>query len=157
MKKHQIILSAVLLALALSVLPPQFAQDALAGASQQIRNHALLHGFLRTINTAETVDFSKYGSYESWQTLLAHQPEYLDSWRATFYSHQRSAHFGDLPEVLPGWDLRLNVHTDGQGYDVLLRDASDKTGYAALSDERGVIRECKWLSEPRVSARLTRF
>jgi hypothetical protein len=147
MKKHQIILSAVLLVLALGVLTPQFAQEASTAAEQsdqQSRNHALFLGLLRTINTAEVVDSSTYGSYESWQTLLAHQPD-LNGWLATNYSREPNVHFGDLPEILPGWNLRLNVHADGQGYDVLLEDASDKTGYAALSDERGVIRECKWL------------
>jgi hypothetical protein len=53
-------------------------------------------------------------------------------------------HFSDLPEILPGWNLRLNVHIDGQGYDLLLRDMKDeKCGYAALTDESGVIRQSK--------------
>jgi hypothetical protein len=48
------------------------------------------------------------------------------------------------PEILPGWNLRLNVHSDGQGYDVLLRDLTDdKCGYAAPTDESGVIRQRK--------------
>jgi hypothetical protein len=46
---------------------------------------------------------------------------------------------------LPGWNLRLNVNADGQGYVLLLEDTADKTGYAALIDERGAIRECKYL------------
>jgi hypothetical protein len=48
------------------------------------------------------------------------------------------------PELLPGWSLRLNVTTDGQGYDLLLEDTTDKScGYAAVTDERGVIRQSK--------------
>jgi len=39
----------------------------------------------------------------------------------------------------------LNVNTGGQGYVVFLEDSTDKEGYAAHSDERGVIWECKWL------------
>jgi hypothetical protein len=54
-------------------------------------------------------------------------------------------HFGELPEILPGLGLRLNVHTDGRGYDVLVEDLSDKSGYAGLSDARAINRECKWL------------
>ena len=66
-----------------------------------------------------------------WKTLVSGQPKYF-------------GHFSDAPEILPGWNLRLNVHTDGQGYDVLLRDLMDeKCGYAALTDERGVIRQSK--------------
>jgi hypothetical protein len=50
----------------------------------------------------------------------------------------------DEPEVLPGWNLRLNVHEDGRGYDVLLVDKTDKAcSYAALTDESGVIRQSK--------------
>jgi hypothetical protein len=146
MKKQQVILSSVLLALALSTSASQFAQDASTGvekSNQQSRNHVLTLGLLRTINTAEVTDFSQYGSYASWQTLLAHQGEYLNSWLSTYYA--RNAHFGDLPEILSGLKLRLSVHTNGLGYDVLVEDVSDKSGYAGLSDERGVIRECKSL------------
>jgi hypothetical protein len=148
MKKHRVILSSVLLVWTLGTSAPQLAQDATSGVeptSQQGSNHALALGFLRTINAAEVGDFSKYGSYSSWQTLLAHEPEYLNAWLATYYSQKPNVHFGDLPEVLPGLRLRLSVHTDGLGYDVLVEDATDKNGYAGLSDERGMIRECKWL------------
>jgi len=61
------------------------------------------------------------------------------------YPLEVNLRFADMPEILPGYGLRFNVHSDGQGYDVLLEDATDKDGYAALSDERAVIRECKWL------------
>jgi hypothetical protein len=148
MKKHRVILSTVLLVLLLGTSASQFRQDAPTRAeksNQQSRNRALALGFLRTINTAEAADFSKYGSYVSWQTLLARQPEYLNAWLATYYAQERKVHFGDLPEVLSGLNLRLSVHRDGHGYDVLVEDLSDKNGYAALSDERAVIRECKWL------------
>jgi hypothetical protein len=53
--------------------------------------------------------------------------------------------FSDMPEILPGWNLRLNVQTDGKGYVLLLDDASDKTGFGWVSDERGIIRQCKSL------------
>jgi len=136
------------LALFPGVLAPQFAQNASTvpeKPDKEKHNHALLFGLIRTINTAESTDFYKFGSYASWQTLLAHQPDYLNGWLARFYSQEANVHFGDLPEILPGWNLRLNVQTDGQRYVVLLEDATDKTGYAALSDERAALRECKWL------------
>ncbi len=148
MKKHRVILGTVLLVLALGISKSQFAQNAptvVENSDQQSRNHALALGFLRTINTAEVVDFSKYGSYASWQTLLAHQPEHLNSWLSTYYPEEPNLYFGVLPEIFPGLHLRLSVHTDGHGYDVLVEDAGDKNGYAGLSDESGRIRECKWL------------
>jgi len=54
-------------------------------------------------------------------------------------------HFSESPEVLPGWKLRLVTQTDGKGYVLLLEDARDKTGYAAVSDERAMIRECEYI------------
>ena len=49
-----------------------------------------------------------------------------------------------MPEILPGWSLRFNVHADGQGYDERLKDLTDKTcRYAAHADESGVIRQSK--------------
>jgi hypothetical protein len=148
MNRRRIVLSTVLLVLVLGTSASHFAQRVSAGASQadeQNRTHALALGFLRTVNTAEAEDFLKYGSYASWQTLLKHQPQYLNGWAAKFYAHASNLHFGELPEILPGLSLRLNVHADGRGYDVLVEDLSDKSGYAGISDERAIIRECKWL------------
>jgi hypothetical protein len=146
-KKHRILLSTVLLVLALGTVASQFAQDTSSGPGKvDPARRALLIGLVRTINTAEVTERSKFGSYESWQTLLEHQQENLNSWLGRFYSaNDANVHFGDTTEILPGWNLRLNVHTDGQGYDLLLEDATDKSGYAAFTDERGIIRECKWL------------
>jgi hypothetical protein len=135
----------MLLVLFFGVLTPQFAQDTLTNPSKpDLVRRARSVGLLRTINTAEAVDHSKFGSYSSWQTLLAHHSEYLNEWLARFYPQQANQGFGDTAEILPGFNLRLNVHTDGHGYDILLEDATDKNGYAVLSDERAVIRECKW-------------
>lgn len=148
MKKHPVISCVLLLALFPGILAPKFAQDASTAPEKPAKekhDHALLLGLLRTINTAEATELYKYRPYASWQTLLAHQSEYLNGWLARFYSQEANVHFGDLPEILPGWNLRLNVQTEGQRYVVLLEDATDKNGYAALSDERGAIRECKWL------------
>jgi hypothetical protein len=146
MKKHWVILSTVLVVLFLGVLTPQFAQDTFTNPPRpdlERRGHAL--GLLRTINTAEVGELSNYGSYASWQTLLAHQPTFFDKFLAINYPLEANLHFVDMPEILPGWSLRFNVHADGQGYDVRLQDLTDKQyGYAALTDESGVI----WQGEP---------
>ena len=146
MKKHWVILSAVLVVLFLGVLTPQFAQDTSTGpanADQGRRRVAL--GLLRSINTAEVGEVINYGSYASWQTLLAHQPKFFDKFLPINYPQEANLHFADMPEILPGWSLRFNGHADGQGYDVRLQDLTDKQyGYAALTDESGVI----WQAEP---------
>ena len=145
-KKHRIIWSTLVLVVALASEASQFAQNTSAGAQEpEMEKRTTLLGLVRTINTVEVTDFSQYGSYESWQTLRERHLRDLDGWLARFYPSKANAHFGDMPEILPGWDLRLNVNADGQGYVLVLEDIADKTGYAALSDERGVIRECKYL------------
>lgn len=109
------------------------------------RNHGRLlevqrMGLGREVRRA---DRDEFGSFASWQTLLAHQQEHLNDWLANSYSRDPIVHFGSAPEVLPGWNLRLTVQSDDSGWVVMLEDAKDKNGYAALSDERGVIWECK--------------
>jgi len=145
MKKHQVILSAVLLVLFLGVHTPQFAQDTSTNptnADQARRRVAI--GLLRTTNTAEVTYHSKNGSFVIWETLVSDQPKYFDKFLAINGLLKDNVHFSNPPEILPGWNLRLNVHPDGQGYDVLLRDLTDeKCGYAALTDESGVIRQSK--------------
>jgi|SRR5580700_8525261 hypothetical protein len=146
MKKHRILLSSVLLVLSLGGLTPQFAQDASKGSEKlDLRHdHALLLGFLRTINTAEADELFTYGAYASWQTLLEHQQS-LNAWLTRLHSQGNNVHFGSTPETLPGWNLRLEVQRGGKGYLALLEDTTDKNGYAAVTDERAAIRECKYL------------
>ncbi len=146
MKKYRIIISTVFLVLAMGTLASQFARGPSTDAEREFDRRAKMVGLVRTINTAEAVEHRNYGSYGSWQTLLIHNQEYLNEWLARIYdSRAAKAHFGDLAEILPGWKLRLHVNPDGQAYVVLLEEVNDNTGFAALSDERGVIRECKYL------------
>ena len=145
MKKNQVILSTVLLVLFLGILTSQNAQDVPTGAEKSDRlRHEFAVSLLRTINTAEAVEHSTYGSYAPWQTLVAHHAEYFGEFIAVHRQQLPDAHFADSPEIVPGWNLRMNVHADGQGYEVLLRDMTDKKcGYATVTDENGVIRQGK--------------
>jgi len=145
MKKQQFVLSAFLLLFFLGVQTPQFAQDTSAGpakADQERRMVAV--SLLRTINTAEVTYQTTNGSFVVWKTLVSEHQQYFDKFLAMHGLLKANTHFSDGPEILPDWNLRLNVHLDGQGYDVLLRDMTDdKCGYAALTDESGVIRQSK--------------
>ena len=143
MKKHRILLSTVLLVLSLGVLTPQFAQEPSPDVdkAEQQKHHALCVGLVRAINTDEVTERTTYGSYASWEDLLAHKPEYFDRWLAKSASQQ--ARFANAPDILPGYNLRLNVHVDGKGYDLRIRDTTGKA-WAVFSDESGVI----WQSEP---------
>jgi hypothetical protein len=146
MWKTRIIVSAVFLLLVLGTRPLQFAQDAPTSSKDpDAERRGVVLGLVRTINTIEVTELIEYGSYAPWPILLAHHQEF-NGWLKRFYSSgEPNTHFSDMPEILPGWNLRLNVQTDGKGYVLLLDDASDKTGFAWVSDERGIIRQCKSL------------
>jgi hypothetical protein len=140
MKKHRIILSTVLVVLALGTVAAQFAQEPPPDAekAEQQKRHARCIGLVRIINTDEVTEALTYRSYSSWENLLAHHPEAFNRWLAKSDSQQ--ARFADAPGILPGYSLRLNVHADGKGYDLRLRDTAGKA-WAAFSDESGLIWE----------------
>ena len=154
MTKHRIRLICLMVVLQLGpFLTPQFAQEAPKGSEisdRQSSLRGLMAAFIRTINTAEASYHADQGSYGSWQTLLGNQEyqKYLNGWLAQFYPqfypHPAKVQFSTLPGVLPGLNMRLNVAPDGQSYIVFAEGAADKTGFALVSDERGIIRECKF-------------
>ena len=143
LKKHRIILGTILVVLALGIVAPQFAQEPSPDGEKAAlqKHHALCIGLVRIINTDEVTEVATYGSYSSWENLLAHQPEFFNRWLARPDSQQ--AKFADAPDILPGFRLRLNIHADGKGYDLRLQDTTGE-GWAAFSDESGVI----WEGEP---------
>ena len=156
MKKDRLISNAILFVTCLSVVCFLSAQNAPRPAQPSSQTqHAMAVGLLRSINTAEVSYKMQHGSYVPWPVLLVNESKYLDRAFvvATNYgftqahpSDHRLAemHLAAGPEILPGWNLRLNVHADGQGYDLLLEDLTDKQcGYAALTDESGIIRQSK--------------
>jgi hypothetical protein len=113
--------------------------------------HGLAISMLRTINTLEVTYKMKRGNFLSKDELLASEEftRWGMSWPAKIDPQLAGAHLSNGPEILPGWALRLNIAADGQGYDVLLEDTTDKNcGYAAVTDERGVIRQSKAIDCP---------
>lgn len=145
MIKHRVSLGTVTLFLFVGGLTPYFAQNVSTASEQpDLARRRIAVSLLRTINTAEVGEVSNFGSFAEWETLLAHQPDFMNKFLAMNYPQEASPRFTDMPEILPGWSLRLSRHTDGRGYDLLLQDLTDKRcGYAALTDERGVIRQSK--------------
>lgn len=110
--------------------------------------HSLAVNLLRAINTAEMDYKNKHGVYASKDALLA-SSEFTGRdmvWAAKNDPQLANARVSNGPEVLPGWSLRLNLAADGNGYVVLLEDTTDKScGYAAVTDESGVIRQSKMI------------
>jgi hypothetical protein len=110
--------------------------------------HGLAVNLLRAINTAEaTYKFKRGGSYAGWDVLLASDefhPSKVITMLAKIDPQLANAQFSNGSEILPGWSLRSNLTADGQAYDLVLEDLTDKAcGYAAIADERGVIRQSK--------------
>jgi hypothetical protein len=136
MKKYRVLLITALLVLLPGVLSSQFAQNVPTsfGNADEPRKAAAL-GLIRTINTAEVVEATTYGSFAPWQTLLAHVGQDIKK-----CLQENGMQLGPAPEVLPGWRLRLNVSADGKAYDLMLEDVANRqAGYAAYSNETGVI------------------
>ena len=148
MKKPRYLLSAAV-AISLLGLPfsatPQF-QNRIELLQLPAERHEFAVHLLRIINTAEATHNIKQGSYASWDVLrtTTEFSEYLLRWGPSQFRVLSSNLPGPAPEILPGWSLRLNVTADGKGYDAILEDLTDKScGYAAFTDERGVIRQSK--------------
>ena len=108
-------------------------------------HHFAVH-LLRIINTAEAEHHIKQGPYVSWDVLRT-TTDFSQLFLPRFQvgvGMQLSDRPGPAPEIWPGWSLRLNVTADGKGYDAMLEDLTDKScGYAAVTDERGIIRQSK--------------
>ncbi len=137
---------ATLLLCSAAPLSSQNAPAQTSDVAQARRNIAIL--LLRIINTSEvTYKFRHGGAYAAWDELLASEEFQANKVLvslANYDSQLLKARFSTTPEILPGWSLRLNLTAAAQGYDLLLEDTTDKTcGYAAITDERGVIRQSK--------------
>ena len=123
---------------------PQKASTPVASRERERRSFAI--NLLRAINAAELDYKKKHGVYANWTTLLANGDftETGTRWSSESYPTVAHALYGTGPEIVPGWRLRLNLSSNGNAYDVMLEDVTDpKCGYAAITDERGMVRQGK--------------
>jgi len=101
---------------------------------------------LRVINTEEASFKHEIGRYGSWEELAGREKfaNRLANLITEAYPRLRNLKISANLKVLPGWRVRLNLSGDSKSYDLRFEDLSDeKCGYAALSDESGVIRQSK--------------
>lgn len=99
---------------------------------------------VRAINTAELNYKLRNGAYADWPALVRNGDFTSEGtkWAPKEFPTIEHLHFGPGPEILAGWRLRLNLTASRQTYDLMLEDELDeKCGYAAIADERGIIRE----------------
>ena len=132
-----------------------------AGGYQQVQPNAITQqlytdrqmsmlGLMRMINTFEVSEIGQHGSYSTWPVLLKNNSDEFNGWLARNWPVEAGAqgtppHFSAVPEVLPGLKLRLEPSADGHTFAVLVEDVNDKQGFAFFSDERGIIREGKYI------------
>jgi hypothetical protein len=148
MRKRTIWIALVMACLVLIVATPQRGQTAPGQSSSDDARarRSVAVTTLRAINQVEYAYRSMHGTFASWD-VLAVSKEF--SGRYMHFAALNEPQLADArsakrPEILPGWTLRLNVSSDGKGYDVLLEDKTDKVcGYAAITNESGLIRQSK--------------
>jgi hypothetical protein len=150
MRTRIVFLGVVAAAMTLGAAITQYGQNAAVEPTDADSRHSMAVGLLRSINTVEVVYQAGHGWYAGWDDLLASK-EFMEFEKECLahIPEFATAHFTKGPENLPGWRLRLNLTQGSKGYDLLLEDATDKKcGYAALTDERGVIRQSKAIDCP---------
>jgi hypothetical protein len=146
MRKHCMVLAIVLLGVTAIPAITQNAENAPNDAEQITPRRMMAISILRSINTVEIVYQSERGGFGSWEELLTTRNFGAETMKhlARLDPQLAGAQFSNGSEILPGWNLRLNVHIDEKGYDLFLEDTTDTNkGYAAFTDERAVIWECK--------------
>jgi bla regulator protein blaR1 len=99
---------------------------------------------VRLINTAEADYKSKAGKYANWRELL-NSPTFNETLNRTedvYHLGKKAVNAG--PEVIPGYQLKLVVSSDGDHYILSLEEAPVKDcAIFFYSDERGLIQEGK--------------
>lgn len=146
MRERSICAASVSIGLLLCVAAAPMGLSAPGQSLDQVRGRrSVAVNTLRAINTVEYAYRSTHGMFAPWEVLVASK-EFDGGWRFAAQNEPQlaGAQFAKRPEILPGWALRLNVTSDGKGYDALLEDTTDKAcGYAAITNESGLIRQGK--------------
>lgn len=146
MKNSIQILRLSALALILAIVPASGRTSSPGSDRNESDRSRFAIEMLRVINTEEASFKHEIGRYGSWEELAGREKfaNRLTNLITEAYPRLRTLKISANLNVLPGWRIRLNLSGDGQSYDLRFEDLSDeKCGYAAISDESGVIRQSK--------------
>jgi hypothetical protein len=146
MRRRVLMVLAILGLVLISAAPDEGRTASGQAVDKSQARRSIAVATLRSINAVEYAYKSEHGGFAPWDALVASHE--FDGRGMRFAAGNEpqlaDAHFAKLPQILPGWVLRLNVNSDGKRYDVLLEDTSDQTcGYAAITNEGGLIRQSK--------------
>jgi hypothetical protein len=128
---------------------PQQPATALSSRENERRSFAIV--LVRAINAAEVHYKHEHQVYANWETLFGNGDfsENGTKWASKDFPTVGHALYGSGAEIAPGWRLRLSLSNNGNSYDLLLEDVTDpKCSYAALTDERGLIRQSRAVACP---------
>jgi len=125
------------------VATPAYAQQCLHGtdeqAEQKERKRAAL-GATRTVNNLQAnQDGARTSTFLTHENLLTSRFAHGPNGQSEFF---RKLNFRLGEEILPGWELKLDVTQTG--YWFMVRDKTDPCGFAYVSNQVGVI----YTSEP---------
>lgn len=109
--------------------------DVAPTAEQQARRRDGVR-IARLVNTAEASQSGAAGKKYVRQEELATSP-YVQKRREGQDAFAKSLNFKGGEEILPGWELNLDVTADG--YWFMVRDKTDACGFAYISNQSGLI------------------
>jgi hypothetical protein len=146
--------SAAWLGLLLFLASPLFLQaqkNTISTAQPEQERRSFARNFATALNAAEADYFKQHQAYASWDNLLGFG--YFSAsgtkWASPEFPTVAHALYGSGSEVVPGWRLRLRLSNQDKAYDVSIEDVADmKCGYAVSTDERGAIRQGKFIDCP---------
>ena len=141
--------ACTIVALAGAAASPQ--KVSIGPASRERERQSFAVNLARAINNAELNYKTKNDKYADWASLTGSGDftETGTKWAPTGFPTVAHAMYSRGVEIVPGWKLRLNVSHEGKAYDLILEDATDpKCNYAAITAERGLIRQSKVIDCP---------
>jgi hypothetical protein len=143
--------AALLLACALLALPAAAQKSPYGLPDRNREQRSLALNMVRAINAAEANYKQKHGAYATWDTLYSNG-DFTNTgtkWAPESLPTVAHAMYGNGPEIVPGWKLRLTISKDGNAYDLQLEDVTDtKCHFAVTSDDRGIVRQGKSVDCP---------
>jgi hypothetical protein len=133
-----------------SLAPPAWPQGSAPSVSdRELQRRSFALNFLRALNSAEADYKKKHGTFANWDALVA-EGYFTDTgtkWGSADFPTVNQAMYSRGTEIVPGWKLRLTICNAGKSYDAVVEDATDpKCGFAGVTDERGMIRQSKYIA-----------
>ena len=137
-----------ILTLLLVCSPGRAQKNSISTAQPELERRSFAQNFARALNAAEADYFKQHQVYASWDNLMGfgYFSQSGTKWVSSEFPTVAHALYGSGPEIVPGWRLRLHLSNKDRAYDASIEDVNDlQCGYAVTTDERGMIRQGKFI------------